>query len=49
MGCKSVEPIEDINNKILERRRELQDNVDYLKNEEAELEYRNKCLDEKFE
>ena len=49
LGCKSVEPIENINNKILERKRELEDDIDYLINKKSELENRNKCLDEKFD
>lgn len=49
LGCRTVKPIEDKNNEIKIYKRELEDNISYLKNEEAELEYRNKCLDEKFE
>lgn len=49
MGCRTVKPIEDKNIETEIYKRELEDNISYLKNEEAELEYRNKCLDEKFE
>ena len=49
LGCRTVKPIEDKNNEIEIYKRELEDNISYLKNEEAELEYRNRCLDEKFE
>lgn len=48
LGCKSVEPIENINDKILERRRELEDDIDYLTNKKAELEERNCILDNDF-
>ena len=45
LGCHTVKPIEDKNNEIEIHKRELEDNISYLKNEEAELEYRNQCLD----
>ena len=38
LGCETAKPIEDINNKILERRKELQDDVDKLKDEVYSLE-----------
>lgn len=48
LGCKSVQPIEDINNKILDRRRELEDDITYLENKKSELEERNNILDNDF-
>lgn len=48
LGCKSVQPIEDINNKILDRRRELEDDIIYLENKKSELEERNNILDNDF-
>ena len=38
LGCETAKPIEDINNRILERRKELQDDVDKLKDEVYSLE-----------
>lgn len=49
VGCETVQPIEDINNKILERRRELEDDIFSLKNEEKERIERNNILDEQFD
>lgn len=49
LGCRTVKPIEDKNNEIEIYKKELEDNISYLKDEEAELKYQNKCLDEKFE
>ena len=48
LGCRTVQPIEDINNKILERRRELEDDISYLENKKSELEERNNILDNDF-
>ena len=48
LGCKSVQPIEDINDKILDRRRELEDDILYLENKKSELEERNDILDNDF-
>lgn len=48
LGCNTVQPIEDINNKILERRRALEDDILYLENKKSELEERNDILDNDF-
>ena len=49
LGCETVQPIEDINDKILERRKELEDDIFSLKNEEKERIERNNILDEQFD
>jgi len=48
LGCRTVKPIEDINDKILDRRRELEDDILYLENKKSELEERNNSLDNDF-
>lgn len=48
LGCRTVKPIEDINDKILDRRRELEDDILYLENKKSELEERNDSLDNDF-
>lgn len=48
LGCRTVKPIEDINDKILDRRRELEDDILYLENKKSELKERNDSLDNDF-
>lgn len=48
LGCRTVKPIKDINDKILDRRRELEDDILYLENKKSELEERNDSLDNDF-
>lgn len=48
LGCRTVKPIEDINDKILDRQRELEDDILYLENKKSELEERNDSLDNDF-
>ena len=48
LGRRTVQPIKETNDKILEEKRELEDNIFSLKNEEEERIERNNILDEQF-
>lgn len=49
LGCRTVKPIEDNNNQLLEQKRALEDDILYLSNREKECEDRNKILDAQFD
>ncbi len=49
LGCRTVKPIKINNDRLLEQKRELEDDILYLSNRQQECEDRNRILDAQFD